>query len=197
MAEFIAAFILSLVLPGQVSGINNLQHTRSQPTPTFTMLQKKTVLITGCSQGSIGEALARAFVAKDFHVFATLRNTSKARTLAELDGVEIIQLDVTSTDSIKTAAKVVAERTNGTLDVLINNAGQDFVMPLLDAPLEDVKKLYDINVWSILATTQVFASLLIKSKGTLCNICSTAACMPFAYAGVNPFRPNSTRPSQI
>lgn len=124
----------------------------SQPTPTFTMLQKRTVLITGCSQGGIGEALARAFVTKGFHVFATLRNTSE-RLPSLICSVEILQLDATSTDSIKTAAKTVAERTNGTLDVLVNNAGQDFVMPLLDASLEDVKKLYDINVWSILATT--------------------------------------------
>lgn len=148
------------------------------------MLQKKTALITGCSQGGIGEALVRAFAAKGFHVFATLRNTSKAGKLAQMDGVEILQLDVSSTEPIKQAAKIVTERTDGALDVLVNNAGQDFVMPLLDASLDDVKRLYDINVWSILATTQSFAPLLIKPKGTLCNICSTAACMPFAYAGM-------------
>jgi 1-acylglycerone phosphate reductase len=146
-------------------------------------MQKKTVLITGCSQGGLGEALVRAFHEKGYYVFATLRNTAKAGTLAELDDVEILELEVTSVDSIQEAAQAVSKRTNGTLDVLVNNAGADFVFPLLDVNLDDAKRLYDLNVWSIVATAQAFTPLLLKTHGTIANICSTAACMPFAWAG--------------
>ncbi|KAK0625508.1 putative short-chain dehydrogenase/reductase [Bombardia bombarda] len=148
------------------------------------MLSKKTVLITGCSQGGLGEALARAFLAKDFYVFATLRNVAKAGPLATLENVEILPLEATSVESIQAAAQAVAKRTGGSLDVLVNNAGADFVMPLLDVPIDEAKKLFDLNVWSILATTQAFTPMLVKAKGSICNIISTAACMSFAYAGI-------------
>lgn len=144
---------------------------------------KKTVLITGCSQGGIGEHLCRVFHEKGYYVFATLRSPAKAGSLSQLEHLEVVPLEVTSAESIQSAAATVAKRTNGSLDVLVNNAGADFVTPLLDVNLDEAKRLYDINVWSIVATAQAFAPMLIKAKGTMCNISSTAACMPFAYAG--------------
>ncbi|KAK9236561.1 hypothetical protein V1525DRAFT_345839, partial [Lipomyces kononenkoae] len=79
--------------------------------------------------------------------------------------VETLELEVTPTESIEQAAQAVAKRTGETLDVLVNNAGADFVMPLLDVTLDEAKKLYDVNVWSMLATTKAFAPMLIKAKG--------------------------------
>ncbi|KAG9520867.1 hypothetical protein KCU93_g7553, partial [Aureobasidium melanogenum] len=147
-------------------------------------MARKTVLVTGCSAGGIGAAMTKAFSDQGYHVFATLRNTSKAGTLAQLANVEILQLEVTSHESIEQCVLEVQKRTGGTLDVLVNNAGADFVIPLLDASIEEAKRLYDVNVWSILATTQAFAPLLIKAKGTVCNISSIAATMPLAWSGV-------------
>jgi 1-acylglycerone phosphate reductase len=146
-------------------------------------MPEKTVLVTGCSAGGIGAAMTKAFTDQGHHVFATLRNTAKAGSLAEMANVEILQLEVTSPESIEQCVLEVQKRTGGTLDVLVNNAGADFVIPLLDASLEEAKKLYDVNVWSILATTQAFAPLLIKAKGTVCNISSIAATMPLAWGG--------------
>ncbi|KAI4727251.1 hypothetical protein E4T49_05015 [Aureobasidium sp. EXF-10728] len=134
-------------------------------------MAKKTVLVTGCSAGGIGAAMAKAFNNQGYHVFATLRNTSKAGSLAQLANVEILELEVTSRESIKQCVLEVQKRTGGTLDVLVNNAGADF-------------RLYDVNVWSILATTQALAPLLIEAKGTVCNISSIAATMPLAWGGV-------------
>ena len=146
-------------------------------------MAKRTVLITGCSDGGIGAAMTKAFPDQGYHVFATLRNTSKAESLAQMTNVEILQLEVTSPESIEQCVLKVQKRTSGTLDVLVNNAGADFVMPLLDASIEEAKKLYDVNVWSILATTQAFAPLLVKAKGIVCNISSIAATMPLAWSG--------------
>lgn len=146
-------------------------------------MAKKTALITGCSEGGIGAAMTRVLREKGFHVFATLRNLSKAGSLAQLDDVEILELDVTSKESIDKCAKAVEKRTGGTLDVLINNAGADYVTPLLDVSIDDAKRFYDLNVWSVLGVTQAFAPMLIRAKGVVCSHSSIAAIMPLAWSG--------------
>ncbi|PYH96940.1 1-acyl dihydroxyacetone phosphate reductase [Aspergillus ellipticus CBS 707.79] len=144
----------------------------------------KSVLVTGCSDGGLGAAMAKVYHAKGFRVFAALRNKAKVGSLAEIDGIEIVELEVTSVESIRQCAAVVAKHTGGTLDILVNNAGVNAIVPLLDASLDDAKKVYDANVWSILAMAQAFAPMLIKAKGTMCNISSVSGEMVFAWAGI-------------
>ncbi|KAB8262038.1 hypothetical protein BDV32DRAFT_148031 [Aspergillus pseudonomiae] len=144
----------------------------------------KTVLITGCSHGGFGEAMAKVYHAKGFQVFATVRNMAKAGSLADYDGVEILELDVTSVESIRHCAQTVAKHTGGRLDVLVNNAGVNAIVPLLDASLDEAKKVYDTNVWSVVAMVQAFAPMLMQAKGVVCNISSVSGEMVFAWAGV-------------
>lgn len=63
---------------------------------------QKTVFITGCSAGGIGEVLAKAFHKKGLRVFATARNLAKVEQLKAL-GVDFLQLDVVDEVSIKHA----------------------------------------------------------------------------------------------
>ncbi|RYP56730.1 hypothetical protein DL771_011669 [Monosporascus sp. 5C6A] len=144
----------------------------------------KTVLITGCSDGGIGSTMAKQFAAQGYHVFATLRSPMKGKSLVGVHGLEILELEVTSKESIEQCAAEVKKRTGGTLDILVNNAGADFVIPLLDVSIDEAKRLYDINVWSILALTQSFAPMLIKAKGCVANLSSIAACMPLCWSGI-------------
>ncbi|KAK3344778.1 putative short-chain dehydrogenase/reductase [Neurospora tetraspora] len=144
-----------------------------------------TVLITGCSEGGIGSAMAKVFAAKGYRVFATLRNSSKGGpSLENTPGIEVLLFDVTSLDSIKQCAAEVQKRTGGKLDVLVNNAGADYVMPLLDVDIDDAKRFYDLNVWSVLGMVQAFAPVLIKAKGVVVNHSSVASVMPLAWAGI-------------
>lgn len=85
------------------------------------VIQKKTVLITGCSTGSIGWALTKTFLEHDFHVFAGVRSHSKAKDLAELSNVDLIELDVTVSQTILQCKELVAERTDGKLDILVGS----------------------------------------------------------------------------
>ncbi|KAI8626387.1 putative short-chain dehydrogenase/reductase [Xylariaceae sp. FL1651] len=147
-------------------------------------MNKKTVLITGCSDGGIGSTLAKQFAAKGYHVFATLRNTSKAASLVGVNSVEVLELEVTSRESIAACAAEVDRRTNGSLDILINNAGADFVVPFLDVNVDEAKRLYDVNVWSIMLVTQGFAPLLIKAHGCVANFSSIAGEMPLCWSSV-------------
>ncbi|KAE8334571.1 hypothetical protein BDV24DRAFT_156749 [Aspergillus arachidicola] len=144
----------------------------------------KSVLITGCGHGGFGEAMAKVYRAKGFQVFATLRNITKIGSLADYDGVQILELDVTSVESIHQCAQTVAKHTGGRLDVLVNNAGANAIVPLLDASLDEAKKVYDTNVWSIMAMVQAFAPMLIQAKGVVCNISSVSGEMVFAWAGI-------------
>ena len=82
---------------------------------------QKTVLITGCSEGGIGDALAQNFHKRGFRVFASARNTEKVEHLKKM-GLDIVQLDVTDEESIKKAVSTVKAATGGYLDFLVNNS---------------------------------------------------------------------------
>lgn len=56
-------------------------------------------------------------------------------------------------------------------------------MPLIEAELSEVRKLFELNVFSALGTTQAFATLLRKSKGTVVNISSVASRAPIPWHG--------------
>jgi 1-acylglycerone phosphate reductase len=83
---------------------------------------QKTALITGCSLGGIGDALAQSFHQKGLRVFATARDLSKIQHLKEM-GMTVLPLDIIDTLSINRAVESVKEATAGTLDILVNNAG--------------------------------------------------------------------------
>lgn len=134
----------------------------------------KTVLITGCSDGGIGAAAARAFQENGYHVFATARTTSKMSSLSKLSNVTTLGLDVTNEPSISNAVKAVADKTGGKLDVLCNNAGAPLMMPALDTTLEKAKRMFDVNLWGVVAVTNAFAPLVIEAKGTIATTGSIA-----------------------
>jgi short-subunit dehydrogenase len=145
----------------------------------------KTVLITGCSDGGIGSALAAAFQRRGHIVFAAVRNREKASTLASLPNVTVLTLDVTDKHSIAQAVQVVCKQTNDKgLDVLVNNAGQGVSIPLVDADLDSGRKLFEVNFWAVLAMIQAFVPMLVKSKGTIVNISSLATIVHYPYIGL-------------
>jgi NAD(P)-dependent dehydrogenase (short-subunit alcohol dehydrogenase family) len=147
----------------------------------------QTVLITGCSDGGIGSALALAFQQRGFHVFATARNTTKMSNLADLPNVTLLTLDVTDSTTIKAAVDTVAKETGGTLDFLVNNAGRNHFMPLLDEDIDQTKELFDTNVWGPLAVTQAFSPLVIKTKGSFVFVTSIAGYSNTPWMGMSIF----------
>ncbi|TAQ87142.1 hypothetical protein B7494_g4545 [Chlorociboria aeruginascens] len=138
---------------------------------------QKSVLITGCSEGGIGESLAKAFHRKGLRVFATARDLAKVEHLKSL-GMDIFLLDVIDEISIKQAVERVKIATGGTLDILVNNSGS-----VLDSEISIVKKMFDVNVFAVIAVTQAFAPLLIASKGRIVNIGSIAGHAPLFWNG--------------
>lgn len=138
-------------------------------------MSPKSILLTGCSAGGIGAALALALAQRGHHVFATARDTSKVPgSLRSLHNVQVVRLDVSDTDSIAHAAETVAQAGYG-LDVLVNNAGRGYAQPVLDMDIAKAQQLHDVNVWGPVRTVQAFSPLLIASRGRIVNISSVGA----------------------
>jgi 1-acylglycerone phosphate reductase len=145
---------------------------------------RQTVLITGCTPGGIGAALAVAFHTRGLRVFATARTTQQIVELEER-GIETLPLTVDSDDSILACLKAVEAKTQGRgLDYLINNAGVSYVMPALDVDIDEARKIFDVNFFAIIRLCQVFAPLLIKAKGTIVMIGSLAGVIPYVFGSV-------------
>ncbi|KAB8231434.1 SDR family oxidoreductase [Aspergillus alliaceus] len=144
----------------------------------------KTILISGCSAHGIGSALALTLAQKGHHIYATARNPSKILgSLTSLPNVTPLQLDVTSTTSVSEAVKAIEDRGLG-LDVLVNNAGSGYTMPLLDADLEMAQQVYDTNVWGALRMIQGFADLLVASGGRVVNVSTVGAVVNTPWIGI-------------
>src|SRR6516162_9442566 len=81
-----------------------------------------TVLVTSANRG-IGYEFARQYAAEGWHVFAACRHPDTAKNLqrlADSKPVDILEMDVTISTSIKRAAAIVAGKP---IDILINTAG--------------------------------------------------------------------------
>ncbi|KAK4080997.1 hypothetical protein Trihar35433_2102 [Trichoderma harzianum] len=140
----------------------------------------RSVLITGASQGGIGDHLSQEFHKRGFQVFATARSLSKVEHLKKL-GITTIELDVTSLESIKAAVKVVAVASGSRLDVLVNNSGVVYSMPVLDTDISVAKDMFEVNYFGVLRVTQEFSPLVIAAKGSIINMSSITGEFPNPY----------------
>ncbi|KIW06224.1 uncharacterized protein PV09_02700 [Verruconis gallopava] len=143
----------------------------------------KFVLITGCSKGGIGYALAREFSAKGMQVIATARSKEKIADLGPL-GITLLSLDVDDPASIAQLKVDVTRITDGKLDILVNNAGRNYTVPALDIDFAEVEQTFRTNVFGVMRMCQAFAPLLIEARGTIVQIGSVAAIMPYVFGSV-------------
>ncbi|PVH79362.1 NAD(P)-binding protein [Cadophora sp. DSE1049] len=140
---------------------------------------KRTVLITGCSEGGMGAALAVAFHKSGLIVYATARELSKTTSLSAL-GIETILLDIQSPASIAACINQLSAL-KVTIDILVNNAGASASMPISDLDLEEAKQLFDLNVWSQLSVTKAFLPMLLQSQGVIVNHTSVVSTMAVPF----------------
>jgi 1-acylglycerone phosphate reductase len=59
-------------------------------------------------------------------------------------------------------------------------------MPLLDVNIDSVKKVYEVNVFGVISTVQVFSPLVMAAEGTIVIIGSIAGFMPYVFGGSPP-----------
>lgn len=142
---------------------------------------EKVALVTGSSSG-IGLETALSLARDGYHTFASMRNTEKAGELQhaakkENLPIEVIELDVDKEESVISAIKKVVED-GGRLDVLVNNAGYGQFGCTEDVSVNDFRKQFETNFFSIVRIIQEVAPIMRKqNSGNIINISSVAGRM--------------------
>lgn len=123
-----------------------------------------TTLITGANK-SLGFETARRLTEAGHTVFLGSRDEQRGKEAAGRIGARLVQLDVTSDDSVEAAAALVQDEA-GHLDVLVNNAG--ISGGLRRSPGEvtaaDMRTVYETNVFGAVRVTHAFLPLLAASS---------------------------------
>lgn len=114
-------------------------------------MNKKSVLITGCSTG-IGLCAAEGLARRGYRVFATARQAADVEMLAAR-GLESLQLDISDPESIRRAVDEVLRRTGGTLYALFNNAGYGQPGAVEDLRREVLREQFETNVFGTVELT--------------------------------------------
>jgi NADP-dependent 3-hydroxy acid dehydrogenase YdfG len=137
----------------------------------------RTVFITGATAG-IGRATAVQFDRAGYRVGAYGRNPDALASLREELGPEALvdTLDVRDADAWATRLAELAGRSDGKLDVLVNNAGILSSGKFAEIPLVDQKAIIDINVGGTMTGCHVSHPYLKATKGAqVINVCSASA----------------------
>jgi NAD(P)-dependent dehydrogenase (short-subunit alcohol dehydrogenase family) len=144
--------------------------------------KKTAVLVTGVSSG-IGRAALRELVAAGYRVFGTVRRARDTAQVQEAGAVPII-MDVTLRSSIVRAQETVARALGDTpLSGVVNNAGIHGVGPVELVDIEEVKRVFEVNLFGTISVTQVFLPMLRASQGRIINISSVSALLALPFAG--------------
>lgn len=124
----------------------------------------KITLITGANKG-LGRETARRLLAGGLEVWLAARDAVLGPAVADELGARFVQLDVTDDDSVTAAAAAVSAATGGRLDVLINNAGIAGAHKQPgEVTADDVRTVFDTNVFGVVRVTRAFLPLLERSE---------------------------------
>ncbi|HEY6537932.1 MAG TPA: SDR family oxidoreductase [Candidatus Dormibacteraeota bacterium] len=135
-------------------------------------LAGRVMMVTGASSG-IGEATARMAHAQGMHVALAARREDRLRDIAgQLSGALAVPTDVTSRESAVALCDRTVERF-GTIDVLVNNAGQGLHVPLLEVDPEDFQVVFALNVLAPLMLMQAVLPVMARqTSGAIVNVSS-------------------------
>ncbi|QSB14843.1 SDR family NAD(P)-dependent oxidoreductase [Natronosporangium hydrolyticum] len=140
------------------------------------------VVVTGASTG-IGAATARELARRGFHVLAGVRRNSDGTPL-RAEGIEPVILDITDPDQVAALAAHV-ERDPRPLRALVNNAGVPGAGPIEVTPLNEWRRIFEVNLFGHVAVAQALLPALLRAKGRVVNITSLNG--KISMAGYGPY----------
>jgi len=145
--------------------------------------QLSVAVVTGSSSG-IGLATSLALAKNGYLTYATMRNLDKQYSIqstAEKQHLPIrtVQLDVTDQNSVKDAIQSILSE-SGRIDLLVNNAGYGLTGAFEDVGIDEIKALYETNVFGVIRVTQAVLPVMRKQgSGRIINISSGAGRIGF------------------
>jgi NAD(P)-dependent dehydrogenase (short-subunit alcohol dehydrogenase family) len=141
-------------------------------------MERSVVLVTGSSRG-IGRATAVLLAERGYRVFGTTRKLADA----QVDGVQMLTLDVTRDESVAACVAAVLERA-GRIDVLVNNAAVGLMGAIEETPGRDAADLFDVNVFGAARMIcAVLPGMRARRDGLIINLGSLAPAVPTPFHG--------------
>lgn len=154
------------------------------------MESKKTVIVTGASQG-IGAAIVQTFLDRGYNVVATSRSVSEAGfssspSLVLLDG------DISQATTAAKVAQAAVEQF-GSIDHVVNNAGIFSVKPFTEYTAEEFRRFVSVNLEGFVFVTQLAVRQMLSqgNGGSVTSI--TAALVDNPIAGIPASIPMMTK----
>ncbi len=139
----------------------------------------KVVLITGASSG-IGKSISEYLHQKGMVVYGTSRNPKES----EINGVKMLPLNVIDIETIKKTVDTIV-KTEGRLDVLINNAGMGITGPIEDTPTNEMRRVFNTNFFGAIDVMKaVLPQMRQQKSGLIINVTSIAGYMGLPFRGV-------------
>lgn len=157
------------------------------------MIKQPTILVTGVSSG-IGFSIAEKLLKSGYFVIGTVRSLKDAERLTVSPFAKSfmpLEMDVTNQASILHAVEKIEHHLQGeTLKALVNNAGISIDGPLMLQPLDEIKSIFEVNVFGLIAVTQSCLPLLGAistrregSAGRVVNVGSVSGAITFPFTG--------------
>ncbi|WP_310402665.1 SDR family NAD(P)-dependent oxidoreductase [Chryseobacterium vietnamense] len=166
--------------------------------------ENKVALVSGANTG-VGFQIAKALLENDYIVYVGSRDLQKGEAAVEQLGgsSKAIQLDITDSGSIHSAVEIV-EKEYGYLTLLVNNAAISHAgtpgrtleeimgaQRASIAPVSELRKVWDTNVFGTLALTQAFLPLLHKAPSArIVTVSSALGSLTINANPQNPYRSN-------
>ena len=133
----------------------------------------KTVLITGAG-GGIGKQTALYFAKNNWTVIATLLHSSEGEDFKDISTVFCYEMDVTSTESIASATKIILDN-HPNIDTIINNAGMGYRSFVELSEDKKIDTIVNVNWLGVVKVCRAFIPTFRQQKyGQFINITSVA-----------------------
>jgi NAD(P)-dependent dehydrogenase (short-subunit alcohol dehydrogenase family) len=144
--------------------------------------EKPVWFITGCSTG-FGRELAMHLLERGYPTVVTARNPDDISDLAGVRNALALKLDVTDQGQVDKAVKVAEEKL-GRIDVLVNNAGIGYFAAVEESEEEQVRRMFEINVFGLNRMIQaILPGMRKQRKGFIINFSSIGGLCSFPALG--------------
>ncbi|MGB7676053.1 MAG: SDR family NAD(P)-dependent oxidoreductase, partial [Nitrososphaeraceae archaeon] len=140
------------------------------------MQRERVAVVTGSSTGS-GFETSLLLAKNGYHTYATMRNLDKSTRIKETAKkdnlpIEVLQLDVTDDKSVTDAISEISNK-QGSIDVLVNNAGYDVTGAVEELSMDEIKAQFETNFFGAVRVMKAVLPIMRKQKsGVIVNTSS-------------------------